>query len=271
MRKKHTMMALACFCAATLLTGCMTFQVQTAPEKQADQIVQGGAPERPHPGPSPVTPSSIGGATKPDLDAAVSKIHDDLTSSNNANQNNITGLGANINKLAEKVQGFGGDLAHVESSITTKFDATLEAKFSAVVKANAELKLEINQNANAYAQATATLKQTIGDLSAKVDAQAKAQLAYEARMEELKQDIKAGHDAITTNIQYTDNMMNTVLGAYRSMIVIVVVGALLLVVVIWELTRRSRDRAEKRSDHANLERRELTDRLIKNFGGHHAT
>lgn len=263
---RHALLALP-----LLLTGCVTFQVKTAPDKMADSIVQGCAPERPHPDPTPVPTSSTGGTTKTDLDAAVSKITEHITSSNNANQNNITGLGANVNKLAEDMSLVKGDLAHVEANITTKVDASLEAKFSAVVKANAELKLEMSNNANAYAQATATLKQTIGDLTAKVDAQAKAQIAYEARMEELKQDIKAGRDAITTNIQYTDNMMNTVLGAYRAMIVIVVVGALLLVVIIWELTRRSRDRAEKHSDHANLERRELTDRLIKNLGGQHAT
>lgn len=253
-----------------LLSGCMTFEVKTAPDKMADQIVQGAGPERPHPGPSPVTPSSTGGMGKSDLDAAVSKIHEDITSSNNANQNTITGLGANVNKLAEKIQGFGGDLAHVEASVTAKFDASIETKFQAVVKQNAELKIEMSNSANAYAQATATLKQTIGDLSAKVDAQAKGQLAYEARMEELKQDIKAGRDAITTNIQYTDNMMNTVLGAYKAMIAIVMVGALLLVAVVWELTRRSRDRAEMRYHQESTERKVLTEKLIKNLGGHHA-
>lgn len=258
-----------------LLAGCVTFDVKTSPDKQADSIVQGGAPERPHPGPTPVTPSSTGGATKTDLDAAVSKITEHVTSSNNANQNNITGLGANVNKLAEDMSLVKGDLAHIEANITTKVDASLEAKFQSVVKANADLRLELNQNANAYAQATATLKQTIGDLSAKIDAQAKGQIAYEARMEELKQDIKAGRDAITTNIQYTDNMMNTVIGAYKAMLLIVVIFAVLIIIIIWELNSASRKRADERSLHDRSERKDLTERLVRNFergiGGHHAS
>lgn len=120
---------------------------------------------------APPAPSNVPGPTSADLE----HVRSETFASNTAQQNEITGLGVQVGKVAEKVEG-----VHAEVS----------ARLDNVINTTAELKVSVNQRFDAQAE-----------LNAKVVADLRA---------EFKADIKAEAQVQASAIAGVDNKINTV-------------------------------------------------------------
>lgn len=250
------------FLLPLMLSGCALFNVGTAPRQQAESIVQGGGPERPRPDSSPVPPSSTGVTGKADLDAAVSKIEEKITSSNNANQNTITGLGANVNKLAEHLDA---SLLRMETSIPISIKNDLRNEMSLNANATASAVAEFRNTITAQNKMIAELQLKVGDLTASLEASAKAQVALSAKMEDTKNELKAGRDAINVRNQLDDNTMKILKESYSTQYWTTVAFCGVVVKIVMILGYRSRSRSETRYADEREERKKLTDKLLKSL------
>lgn len=166
-------------------------------------------------------------AQVPDVSGDLREIRSEVKASTNLTQNSITGLGANLGKVAETVQGFGGDLARINA--------------------------EIRSNVEARADVSATLKASLqaqADLRAQLAAMAQAQVGLKNEIDQLTISTKSGRDSIVQTVQFSKEMRDTLIASYESnkYTVWVMSGAMLAVVSAFlDFSRR---RAEQRSrDH----------------------
>ena len=166
----------------------------------------------------------------PDVRGDLGELRQDLRTSANLAQQSITGLGANFGKLSDTVQGFGGDLAHI----------------NATLRAETEVKTEVTASLKASLQAQAELKadlKVLADMRAELQALAGAQAGLKNEMEQLSQTARAGRDAVQSTTQFSKEMADTLQRSYLGTVVIVIV---LACVIVWD-KERSRRRAESRA------------------------
>jgi len=194
----------------------------------------------------------------------------DLTASSNQIQNQITGLGANIGQLATKMSAFEGDLLRIrtrlEANINNNLDlkaemknnvnlqAALQAKITNQMQAMAELKAELK----AQVQATAELR---AELQAVGAAQAGIANKFESKIDQLTQHVSSGRDSIVSTTQFNDDMMKTIIwgnALYAGIIVTIIIACMAVVLI---LSKRSRERAERRYLQQMQERMEK-DKMI---------
>lgn len=250
------------FALLLVLPGCSLFEMRGGPEKQAETITQGAAPVAVPTVPAqPVVPGVSKGEVQAELDSAVKKISTESQASNNATQNTITGLGLNVTKLAEKLQGFGGDLAHVEANVNTKFEALaklqidmkneLTASISSVIDTRLDVKLDAKLTANAQLQAQVTaqaLTQLRTDIKSEIEAQIKAQVqaGIGNKMDSLAQEVKAGRDSYIDNTKVANQWVYIILALCGVIVGVVALFAYL----ITRLQVQRADRAEKHAEKA---------------------
>lgn len=172
----------------------------------------------------------------------------EVQASSNATSNSLTGLGLQVAKVAEKVQGFGGDLAKITTCLQSTVEATsnLQATLASQVVVQSDMSAEIKASS-----------QVVASLKAQLEAQVQAQVGLKNELQQTSQTIKAGHDATTLNVQFTKEMMDTLKASYQSQLEIVrsenhtrfwlaVVVLTAMCVVTALLLEASRRRAEAR-------------------------
>lgn len=214
-----------------VLAGC----VADHPQRQADAVTQVSSP-------APVTTAT---ASPPALAApspAFEKAVSDIISSNANSQNSINGLGANVGKLADKLQGFGGDLAHLQSEIA--INANAQANLKAQVSAQAEVINKLNVQVQNLINVNNRLEFQLDGL-----VRVNTGLTNEVR----EQKVTAGHDAITTNNELTKETVQIVQHAnnvtwWTTVIMSTVIVKVLAIcsVVMLRMKEASRRRAEDR-------------------------
>ena len=186
---------------------------------------------------TPVVPVVIPAntASRDDVQTAIKEVRTDATSSNNAVQGSLTGIGANIGKLAEKIQGFGGDLARIDTALTTRIDTS--------IRATADLRAEMTNTLDARINATAMMSnQAFAEMKTRVDAMVQGQVGLNNRIESMQQTVSAGRDSMVSTVQFDQKMADTLKASYDSMLRIVWIMCG-MVVTLQELSRR---RAEGR-------------------------
>jgi len=248
----------AAFALLLVLPGCSLLEMRGGPEKQAETITQGAAPVAVPTVPAQPVPSGVSkGEVQAELDGAVKKISAESQASNNATQNTITGLGLNVTKLAEKLQGFGGDLAHVEANVNTKFDALaklqidmkneLTVSISSVIDTRLEAKLDAKLTANTQVTAQA-LTQLRAEIKSEIEAQIKAQVqaGIGNKMDSLAQEVKAGRDSYIDNTKVANQWVYIILALCGVIVGVVALFAYLIV----KLQVQRADRAEKHAEKA---------------------
>lgn len=213
------------------LSGC---EMGAHKESQRNEL---GNPPRP----APAATLEVPEVTHEEFDAAVKTIRAESQASNNAAQQSISGLGLNLQKIAEKV-----DASLVK--LSADFNTSIKAVAELSVKIHADLKNEIstqikseaNLNAQAVAQLEARLNATINTkFEALAQAQAQALANMQAgignKIESTQRTNTAGRDSVST--EFTKEMRDTILG---------IVGACFGVVLL--LQERSRRRAHNLSE-----------------------
>ena len=206
---------------------------------------------------------------------------DDVTASTNALQTQVQGIGFSMGQLANKMSLIDGDLLKIQNSLEIKASATavadlkasLQATMDVVANVRNDLKLmaQIDAKLSALTQIDAKLN-AFNDLKVKLDAQTQLMTDLEAKVnaqagllnkiDELKNDVKSGRDSVVTTIQFTDNVMKTIVygNLFYACIIVVIITAVCVVVVV--LMSNSRKRAEDRYQQ------ERTQRLTLERGGH---
>ena len=136
----------------------------------------------PSPAPAEIVPApaSVPAPTASDLE----RVRSETFASNTAQQNEITGLGIQLGKVGEHVEG-----VHAE----------LSARLDNVVNATADIKLAVNQRVDAQATLTA---QAVADVRAEFKADLKAQAQIQA-------DAVAGIGNKVTTLQTTTSTAST--------------------------------------------------------------
>lgn len=198
---------------------------------------------------TPRTYFTEGAVSRDDLEKTVREVHSELQTSNNATQNSISGLGVNVTKLAEKVQGFGGDLARIETSISTNAQLTASVK--------ADLKNEIGEIRN-------DMRLEIGKMQAQLNAlaqaQAQAAVGVNNRMDSMQQTFSAGRDNNTSIINFTKEMQELILrvvtDAYKTLYWTVIGMAALTLKIVIIMSELSRRRSEDRYNKVREDRKE---------------
>ena len=153
----------------------------------------------------------------------------DTIASENAVQNSLTGLGVQVAKVAEKIQGFGGDLAHLQATANAEIRADLAA----------QIRAEMSVHLQAQAEANAQI------LSA-INAQVQAQAGLRNSIDQTAQTVNAARDANVQTIQFTKEMQSVLEQSYKSAGYLVYVFCGALVSVVYILQERSRARADRR-------------------------
>lgn len=179
------------------------------------------------------------------LGKSLGDMRSELQASSNANQNTITGLGANISKVAEKVQGFGGDLLRIENSVNAKLEANLTAQANLKADLSADLSASLKAELQATISAQAQLTAKLSDLSARIDALAAAQVGLNNSIQQMSQTVSAGRDSIVQTTQYSKEVMETVINGQNTAYWIVIGFATMVIAgvkIMAVLGYRSKDR-----------------------------
>ena len=174
----------------------------------------------------------------------------EVQTSANQTHNSLTGLGVQVAKLGEKVQGIGGDLLRLQASVETQVQAS--ASLSANLRA--ALTADVTANLQTHASATAAL---VASLSNKLEGLAAGQVGLKNQLEQTEQTVKAGRDAYMQTVQFTREMQ-AALGQQNDMALamersrnrtefwIVVSSGVLMLGLVALLLEASRRRAEGR-------------------------
>ena len=178
--------------------------------------------------------------TRSDLDGAVHQLRTEAQASNNAMQNSLTGIGANVGKVAEKIDA---SLAHIDAQFQSVVNAQANVSAQASANVTATVKNEAKASAEVTTRAVADLEARVNArLDAIAQAQAQGQIGLNNRLESMQQTVSAGRDAINTTVQYSRDMAETQQRSYESNERIVwILGG--VIVALQELSRR---RAERR-------------------------
>jgi len=172
--------------------------------------------------------------TRADLDTAIDRTRSEFQASQNATSNSLTGVGANIGKLAEELTG-------LKAEVTTSFKAMFQA--------SADLRVHLSNQVSAEADLRAS---AVADLRAHVDAkfqalanaQAQAIAGFNNTLQSMQQNISAGRDSNVN--QYADQMFRANQTSDRTTMWIVIAMSL-----GWIATSEmSRQRAERRHREA---------------------
>ncbi len=137
--------------------------------------------------------------------------HEEFSSSQNAMQQSFTGVGAQLGKLADRVDA---SLVRIEAGINTTLTAV------ANLKVDFEAKLEVQNKA-------------VIELQAKVDtvaqAQAVGEVAVGSKLDTVQQNTSAGRDSIQN--QFTREMRDTFMALFHETIAIVAILGLVMVLL----------------------------------------
>jgi len=221
-----------------LFCGCRA-GTQEKQTRHNDQILQAPPPTRAEAVPAvPAVP-----AVTP---AKIEELRSEFQSSNNVTKNEIQGLGVQITRVAEKVQGFGGDLLRLENSLNVAVENTANIKAEVNQKVQTEADLRATAIANLEARITANLEQRV---------QAQVQAGFANRSESNQTTVKAGGDSSIT--QFTSQMQavfersfSTTVYVVAFMSVLNFLSCLCLCAMIVVLVEASRRRAEERHREA---------------------
>jgi phage-related tail protein len=149
----------------------------------------------------------------PVLDRTVAEeVRADVRTSANQTQQSVTGLGANLGKVAESVTGIGGDLA----------------RLSASVESNVRLQAEIK---------------------AKVEAAVSAQAGLKNELEQWSMAVKAGRDSTVETVQFTREMAQTI---QRQSLGTVLVVLIMAAVLVWDKDKSRRRAEARAAEHLAL-------------------
>lgn len=193
-------------------------------------------------------------ATPPDM-SAVTDLRQEVQVSSNATHNAISGLGVQVSKVAERVQGFGGDLLKVQ----TQVDAAVTAQAVVATELRADVRAEMQTVIASQVSANVAL---LRDLKTEITALAQTQVGLKNQIERTEQTVTAGRDNHVT--QFTKEMLEafksenqTQLAAVKdanSTLYWTVIGMCAVIVKLTViLTELSRRRAEAR--YAELQKR----------------
>lgn len=138
------------------------------------------------------------------------EIRSEIKASSNQTQNSITGIGANLGKLSETIQGFGGDLANVHAALRLSVDTQLEMKN-------------------------------------RLDAAVQAQVGLKNDLEQLTVSTRAGRDAIVTTTEFSREMRDTLVYSFLATYAGTVAAFVALVAIVTKFLEASRRRAEERA------------------------
>lgn len=216
-----------------LLCGC------AQRNRQADALNQGAAIDR---------IAAMRAETAKD-DATPAALRD-VTASNNATQQSLTGFGVQVSKIAESFKLFGDSLAHVEARVESNVKAS--AVLNADVRNTLETKLEVHAS---------NQMKLLSDFEAKMDAKFTAQGAGMAGLRNelsmLTQNVSSGRDSNVQTINFSKEMRDTLIQSYESQVKIIIYfcGALTTIVsaivtglcgVMTAMAQGSRKREEQR-------------------------
>lgn len=181
----------------------------------------------------------------------LSKLENELLSSNNQTQNAITGVGANLGKVSDKLTG-------IESDISASFEARAELKAN-LLSDISEVKIELSNSMKALSENQIKMKSEIessirADLNAIAAAQAGIGNKIERNTEMLSQSSKAGRDAFQIHQNLSKESVEalrssnrtifwTTIGSLGMCLAMVVICASVVVAFL----ERSRKRAELRA------------------------
>lgn len=233
--------------AFVAFTGCLGDQQN----RLADTVVQ-KAPE-----PAVITKEN------PGTENAIRELRTETTSSNNATQNSITGLGVQVSKVAEKIQGVGGDLAHLEGDLVhleTNVKAQVDAQANVDAQFRVSLSNEIQASLKVQAQANA---EAIANLHIKLDALVQVQTGLNNKIEQMTTSVSSGRDSIVKITQFSDQMVQTLKDDNRTLIQIVLILSGLTHSVVIILAHQSRSRAESRATAEKQEKHKLLEHFLK--------
>lgn len=206
--------------ALVLLAGCAAIEKTEQNREQIKQEL------------TRAEPVSVVAVPDEELRKQIGELRTESQQSNNNTNNRIEGIGLQFSKVAEKVQGFGGDLAHVKTTFETSFKAQAE------VIANLKVQLDVANTA-------------IANFHVDLKNSAELNTALKQQLETLTQNVSAGRDSNVKTIQFNSNMVEALKNDGRTQFWTVVVFALLTFL----LQERSRARAEARFHNKVFERR----------------
>jgi hypothetical protein len=190
---------------------------------------------------------------EPDVKVAT---RDDLTTSTNSLQTQIQGIGATIGQLANKMSLVEGDLLKIQNSLEIKASATaiaeLQTDVRASIKAITDVKLQFDAEINAITDIKAQLNAQ-ANLFAQLEAKLQGQVGLSNKIDELKNEVSSGRDSVVTTIQFTDNVMKTIIYGnlfYAGIIIVIVVSICVVIIVLMSNSRkRAEDRYKMERDH----------------------
>lgn len=202
---------------------------------------------------------------------------EELLKSNNVIQNQVTGLNLSLNQLATKMTGVEGDLLKIQNSLNVQTTASAELQttikstitavadvkneLTAHIKTTIELNSKIENNMQAQVKAVADLEATIKGL-------ASAQVGFgnklESRVEELSQKVSAGRDSVVSTVNFSQDVMKTIVYGNLFYMIVIVVIVLSIAAVMVVLINHSRGRAEKRYEDEKSERRMMMKNNVLN-------
>ena len=107
------------------------------------------------------------------------------------------------------------------------------------MSANIDFKNQFQASANTNAQAVARLKT---ELMSQLNAMAQAQVGYQNKLDSMQQTVKSGRDSVVENIQFTQNMVDTIKSGNETLYKTVLAPC----AVILGISECSRRRADKR-------------------------
>jgi len=172
----------------------------------------------------------------PVTSADIEEISTNLKSSNNANQQNFSGLGAQVAKVAENVDLNVSAVRELKANMHFLGVLHTELKAEVAAYAQAEIKAEIKAQSEIYARMHAELRAEIR-ATAQAQLQATAQAGIGNKSETTQQTTAAGGDI---NNQYTSDMKETLFKSYSTILwVVAVTGGLgALTALLAEASRR---------------------------------
>lgn len=233
--KLTCLLSLALFC----LAGCADQKARMAGGDQSFARLPGFLPLES----TAQAPASAGASGAGSAKADVERIQQDLAASNNQTQQTLAGVGLQMGKLAEKVQGFGGDLAHVDAKVT------------GVEKAVASLDVKIDQrfeaSANVQAKALSDWQlQFENRLDARLNAQTAGVAALKSDLQQMSQTVSSGRDSVVETVQFSREFRDTLLKAFDTVLDLVKAFTVMMV-GLW-LALQITDRMRNRNDHQEL-------------------
>jgi nitrate reductase alpha subunit len=129
----------------------------------------------------------------------------DVTASNNATQQSLTGLGVQISKIAESFK-FADTLA--------KFENTIKTELAATVNAVSHIEVKNDANVKAFSDLNARLDKMEFNFRASVDVEGVA--ALKSEIQKMSQTVSSGRDSNVQTIQFTKEFQAVLVKSYET-------------------------------------------------------